>query len=34
MSFMSIPTTLQEYNDGSLAQKYDGLWYNIPIIDL
>ena len=34
MSFISIPTTLQEYNYGSLAQKYDGLRHNIPIIDL
>ena len=34
ISFMSILTTFQEYNDGSLAQKYDGLRHNIPIIDL
>ena len=25
MSFMSIPTILQEYNGGLLAQKDDGL---------
>ena len=31
---MSIPTTLPEYNDGSLAQKNDGLGHDIPIIDL
>ena len=30
MSFMSIPTALQEYNDGSLTQKYDGLRRNYP----
>ena len=33
MSFMSIPTILQEYNDGLLAQKDDGLEQNICIID-
>ena len=31
---MSIPTTLREYSDGSLAQKDDGLGHIIPIIDL
>ena len=30
MNFMSIPTTSQEYNDGSLTQKNDGLKYNFP----
>ena len=25
-----MPDTLREYNDGSLAQKDDGLKYNIP----
>ena len=34
MSFMSIPTTLREYNDGSLTQKHDGLKHNTLIIDL
>ena len=34
ISFMSILTTFQEYNDGSLAQIYDGLRHNIPIIGL
>ena len=32
MSFMSIPTILQEYNDGLLPQKNDGLRHNIHII--
>ena len=33
MSFMSIPTILQEYKDGLLAQKDDRLVHNIRIID-
>ena len=33
MSLMSIPTTLQEYNDDLLAQKDDGLRHNIYIIE-
>ena len=33
MSLMSIPTTLQEYNDDLLAQKDDGLGHNIYIIE-
>ena len=33
MSFMRIPTILQEYNNGFLAQKDDGLGNNIRIID-
>ena len=32
ISFMSIPTILQEYNDGLLPQKNDGLRHNIHII--
>ena len=32
MSFMSIPTTLREYNDGFSPQKDDGLRHNICII--
>ena len=32
MSFMSIPTTLRENNDGLLPQKDDGLRHNIHII--
>ena len=32
MSFMSIPTTLREYNDGLSPQKDDGLRHNICII--
>ena len=31
--FYEYPTTLQEYNDGLLAQKDDGLRHNIHIID-
>ena len=31
---MSTTTTLQEYNDGSLAQENDGLRHNIQIIGL
>ena len=31
-SFMSIPTILQEYNDGLFPQKNDGLRYNIHVI--
>ena len=34
MSFISIPTTLREYNDGSLAQKDDSLKRSIHTIDL
>ena len=34
MNFMSIPTTLQEYSDGSLTQKNDGLKRNIQVIAL
>ena len=34
MSFMSIPTILWGYNDGSLTQKNVDLRHNIPIIDL
>ena len=30
---MRIPAKLQEYNDGLLAQKEDGLGHNIRIID-
>ena len=33
MSFVSIPTILQEYSDGLLAQKDDGLGYNIRTIN-
>ena len=33
MSFMSIPAILQEYNDGLLAQKDDGLGHNIRIVE-
>ena len=34
MSFLSIPTTLRGYNEGSLTQKGDGLKLNNPIMDL
>ena len=34
MSFMSIPTTLRGYNDGSLTQKDHDLKHNTPIIGL
>ena len=33
-TLMSIPTTLQGYNDGSLIQKDNGLKHNTPITDL
>ena len=33
-TLMSIPTTFQEYNDGSLIQKDNGLKHNTPITDL
>ena len=33
-TLMSIPTTFQGYNDGSLIQKDNGLKHNTPITDL
>ena len=33
MGFMSIPIIFQEYSNGLLAQKDDGLGRNIRIID-